>query len=203
MAESEHFAYADGRKVFMRNRLEPGDLGRVVSFHGEVYGREHGLGPIFEGYVAKTVGEFAAELPGAAGQSLAQDDGAAESRAPLAASRAGKNDRIWLLSVEKEVDLVGSCAVIDRGDRLGQFRWFLVDPAYRGFGLGKRLLELALAFAKGSGYREIFLSTGDFLAPAARLYRKMGFQLEKEIYTELWEIPFHEQFYRLIFDEPK
>lgn len=172
--------------MFLRNRLFPGDAGRVISFHGEIYGREHGLGPVFEGYVAKTVGDFALRQTGAAGEGENETSGGAE--------------KIWLLSLEGSLDLTGCCAVIDGGDGRAQFRWFLIDPLFRGFGLGEDLLEQAIDFSRSAEYRELFLFTGDFLPPAARLYRKKGFILTDEKPFTDWEMAFNEQRYSLALE---
>ncbi|MFP4267281.1 MAG: GNAT family N-acetyltransferase [Spirochaetaceae bacterium] len=189
------FESVDNRAVYLRNRLFPGDVGRVISFHGEIYGREHGLGPVFEGYVAKTVGDFALRHTGTAGRTDAAKKGNDGVNGNDKAS--GRAEKIWLLSQEGSLDLVGCCAVIDAGEGKAQFRWFLIDPLFRGFGLGGRLLERAIDFARSVGYRELFLFTGDFLPSAAHLYRKKGFTLTDEKPFTDWEMHFNEQRYSL------
>ncbi|MFP4612937.1 MAG: hypothetical protein ACOCWU_05215 [Spirochaetota bacterium] len=54
---------AGGRAIYLRHHFLPGDIGRVIRLHGGVYGKEHGLGAVFEGYVAQTVGAFTTKEP--------------------------------------------------------------------------------------------------------------------------------------------
>ncbi len=168
-------ALRDGRRVFVRSSLEPGDVGRIITFHGEVYSREHGLGQKFEGYVGRTVGKFG------------------ETYDPQ-----GDRQRIWLASPPGSRELAGCCAVLDCADEGAQFRWFLVSPVYRSAGLGRLLLEQALDFTRQAGYACIFLYTADFLPPAGMLYRSLGFSLVEEIPFDGWEVPFTQQKYQLL-----
>lgn len=170
--------------IYLRHKLQPGDLGRIITFHGTTYAREHGLGPLFESYVAQTVGDFAT-------RPLDPVDG-------NFFDASSTMNRIWLLSEEGGPELVGCCALINGGEDRAQFRWFLLDARYRGYGMGKQLLQEALDFARAGGYKEVFLYTGDFLLPAGRLYRGMGFRLVEEQAFDEWEVPNHEQKYVLI-----
>ncbi len=177
------FQRVAGKTIFLRHSLLPGDLGRIITFHAELYHREHGLGPLFEGYVAKTMGDFAAHR-------RSPDTGEY-------ADGSSKRERIWLLSEENSTDLVGCCAIIDGGENRAQFRWFLLEPRYRGAGLGRKLLQDAVDFARMGGYEEVFLLTGDFLPPAGRLYHSMGFRITEEHPFDGWEVPNNEQKYVL------
>ncbi|MFP3959071.1 MAG: GNAT family N-acetyltransferase, partial [Spirochaetaceae bacterium] len=105
--------------------------------------------------------------------------------------------RIWLLSADQSRELVGCCAVVDEGNGRAQFRWFLTHPSVRGMGLGRALLTEAVAFARETGYREMFLLTGDFLPAAAHLYRDLGFRLLEERPFEGWDFSFVERTYSL------
>jgi GNAT superfamily N-acetyltransferase len=134
--------------IAIRHELRPGDLGRVVTLHAVVYGREHGWGTRFEAYVAETIGRFGA---------------------------GGAVDRLWL--AEREGRLVGCIGIVDAPDSAAQLRWFLVDASARGVGLGRRLLELALAHCRSCGRERVFLLTAPGLEAAARRYRAAGFEL--------------------------
>lgn len=158
----------------IRHTLLPGDQGRMISFHGEVYSREHQLGKKFEGYVAETIGAFA-----------------------RCWDEEQSHQRVWLASPPGSLELAACCAVLHYSDEEAQFRWFLVDPAYRGSGLGRYLLEDARTFAHEAGYQRMFLLTSDFLPPAAALYRSIGMKLVEETPYDGWEVPFHEQRYEL------
>ncbi len=169
----QHISLRNGHTVDIRHTLLPGDLGRIISFHGEVYSREHRLGKKFEGYVAETVGSFARTW-----------------------DEQKRDQQVWLASPPGSLALAGCCALLNCSGE-AQFRWFLVDPSYRGSGLGRYLLEDAAAFARSAGYSRMFLLTSDFLPPAASLYRSIGMELTEQHPYEGWEIPFHEQRYEL------
>jgi GNAT superfamily N-acetyltransferase len=133
--------------ITLRTELRPGDLGGIVQLHGTVYAREHGFDPTFEAYVAGPLAECAL--------------------------RASPRERIWI--AERQGRLVGCVAIVDAGPRTAQLRWFLVDPAARGSGLGTRLLREAIAFSRGLGCETLVLWTVGALEAAARLYTAAGF----------------------------
>ena len=138
--------------VSIDSELRPGDLGAIVEQHGRLYAAEYRLDERFEAYVAAGVG------------------------AAAGGGRGGPPDvpaRFWL--VRERDRFMGSAAVCSAGEGLGQFRWFLLDPAIRGLGVGRRLLDLALEHSQVVGYRALFLWTFDRLDAAARLYRSAGF----------------------------
>ncbi|HZT82594.1 MAG TPA: GNAT family N-acetyltransferase [Gemmataceae bacterium] len=136
----------------LRHDLRPGDLGAIVHLHGTVYAREHGFDPTFEAYVAGPLAEFV--------------------------RRRSPRDRLWI--AERAGRLAGSVAIVGASEAEAQLRWFLVDPAARGLGLGRRLLREAVAFSRDAGYRSIFLWTVSALAAAAHLYRAAGFRKVEE-----------------------
>jgi peptidyl-dipeptidase Dcp len=73
-----------------------------------------------------------------------------------------------------------------REDRVAQLRYFLIDPAYRGIGLGGRLMESSLLFLRQQGYGFAYLWTTDEQESAISLYEKYGFSLaEEKISTRL------------------
>lgn len=154
-------------QVTVRHDLRPGDLGRVTELHGVLYAEEYGFDHTFEAYVAETIGEFGR---------VARPDG----------------DRLWL--AEGEGHLVASIAIIERERGEAQLRWFLVHPDVRGRGLGRRLVEEALAFCRDAGYTSVYLWTVSPLAPAARLYESFGFRkTEKKPRGKMWGVTLAEQ----------
>jgi GNAT superfamily N-acetyltransferase len=142
--------------IRIRHELQPGDLGMVVHLHGVIYAREYGLDTSFEPYVAK----------------------------PLADCVLDGTGRVWIAQDADRV--VGSIAMIDAGERMGQLRWFLLVPEVRGSGLGRRLLEAALAYGRERGFSRIFLWTFADLEGARRLYERAGFAVTETKTGFVW-----------------
>ena len=146
-------------QVKIRNCLKPGDLGSIVWLHGKLYEREYGFDHSFEPYVAEPLARF--------------------SRDP----RPGEG--IWV--AEREGKVLGSVAMVRYSDDIAQLRWLILAPEARGLGLGRDLVNLALDFARGSGYKSVFLWTLEFLTAAKALYESVGFKLtERKNYDRLW-----------------
>ena len=89
---------------------------------------------------------------------------------------------MWI--AEHEGKIVGTIALKDAGDE-AQLRFFLLDPEYRRLGLGKKLMELFLAFMKKCGYTSAFLITEKNLEAAASMYIKYGFKYVSSEETEM------------------
>lgn len=150
---------------------EPGDLGWVVSAHAEVYAREWGYDHTFEGLVARIVADHV------------------EAAAP-------ERERLWVATLDGR--RVGSIACV-QGDRPDEakLRILLVDPSARGHGIGARLVEECVAFARRAGYRRTVLFTVDDLVAARRLYEAAGFVLESEAPARSWGVDVVEQTWAL------
>jgi GNAT superfamily N-acetyltransferase len=129
---------------------EPGDLGWVVMAHGEVYASEFGWNIEFEALVARIVADYAA------GHDPARE-------------------RAWIAAVDDR--RLGCVFLVARDDDTAQLRILLVHPDGRGLGLGTRLVERCIQFARRVGYRRIVLWTNDPLVAARRIYLAAGFQL--------------------------
>jgi len=143
----------------IRHELRSGDLGRIVSLHGEAYAPLAGFGLRFEAYVAQTIAEYVLD-----------------------------NDargRIWL--AEQDGRLIGCTAVALRDDNTSQIRWVVVDPAARGHGLGKELVGRAVDYCKVEARNSIYLYTTDGLAESQSLYEKLGFSITSNEPDELWD----------------
>ena len=153
----------------LRHDLRPGDLGAVVQLHGVLYAREYGFDSTFEAYVAGPLAEFVL--------------------------RRSERDRFWI--AERGGRLAGCVAIVAANEREAQLRWFLVDPECRGLGLGKRLLEEAVAFSRANGYHCVLLWTVSALAAAARLYRAVGFEKVEERPGARWGVEVVEEKYYL------
>jgi N-acetylglutamate synthase-like GNAT family acetyltransferase len=155
--------------VTLRTKLKPGDLGSIVHLHGAIYAAEYGFDLTFEAYVAAPLAEFV--------------------------QRASPRERLWL--AERQGRIVGCVAIVAAGGDVAQLRWFLVDPAARGSGCGKRLLTEAVAFCKVQGYRSIILWTTSALTAAAHLYHLTGFRKVEERPGRMWGVDVVEERYEL------
>ena len=132
---------------------EPGDMGWIVQRHGALYAEEYGWDTTFEGWVA----QIAADLL------LRGDEGRA---------------RTWVAEVDGER---AGCIACGRDDDVtARLRILLVEPHARGLGLGGRLVDECLRFARRAGYRRMTLHTYDVLTEARRLYERAGFTLDHE-----------------------
>jgi ribosomal protein S18 acetylase RimI-like enzyme len=135
----------------IRRELRPGDLGAIIAHHGAVYSREYGLDATFEAHVGASV------------------VAAGERGWP------GTREGLWI--VELEGAHAGSLALTDEGSGEAALRWFVLEPALRGQGLGRRLVGEAVEQAERIGYSSIGLETFSELTAAAHLYRSHGFEL--------------------------
>ena len=147
-----------------------GDYGWIVSRHGTLYAEEFGWGEPFEGLVAGIVADFAK-----------QND--------------PKRERCWIGEVDGEN--VGCAFLVRDSDEVARIRLVLVDPKGRGLGLGTRLVDECIAFARQAGYRRITLWTHAELVAARRIYASRGFALTKsetkesfgkDVVSEHWDL---------------
>jgi GNAT superfamily N-acetyltransferase len=130
---------------------QPGDLGWVVMTHGELYATEYGWNSEFEALVARIVADYAAsEQP--------------ERQAAWIAEASGRR---------------AGCVFCVPDDERGtaKLRLLLVHPDARGHGLGGRLVDACLAFAREAGYMRMRLWTNHPLVAARRIYLERGFVL--------------------------
>jgi len=152
------------RELSLRHDLRPGDLGRLIALHGEVYRQWPGFGLEFEAFVAATVAEFGLEN--------------------------GFAGRTWLLERGTgSKELVGCSAIAHRSPRLAQLRWVLLRPELCGGGLGKRLIETALTYCRETGFERVYLETTGGLEASSALYRKLGFRETDNRTAPMWREP--------------
>jgi DNA-binding MarR family transcriptional regulator/N-acetylglutamate synthase-like GNAT family acetyltransferase len=132
---------------------QPGDIGWAVQKHGEFYAREYGFDESFEALAAEIGSKFLKEFD-------------------------PKKERAWI--AEKDGENVGCVFLVKQSDEVARLRMLLVDPKARGLGIGKRLVEECIRFARNKGYKKITLWTNDILVTACHIYRETGFKLVAE-----------------------
>jgi GNAT superfamily N-acetyltransferase len=89
-------------------------------------------------------------------------------------------ERLWIADLDGE--RVGCVFVVRNADdpTVAQLRCLLVDPKGRGLGIGTRLVDESVSFARAAGYRAMMLWTNDTLVSARRIYEAAGFKLDHE-----------------------
>lgn len=140
------------KDITIRDHLLPGDIGFVINSHGEMYKTEYGYSVDFEHYVAKGMVEFMDQYN---------------------PSRNG----VWIC--EHSGNKIGFLLLMDRGEA-AQLRYFFLFSAYRGIGLGKRLMDLFMKYLHQKGFKSCYLWTTNEQLAAARMYQAYGFRLVQE-----------------------
>ncbi|HEV7208097.1 MAG TPA: GNAT family N-acetyltransferase [Mycobacteriales bacterium] len=149
--------------VAIRALGQPGDLGWVVLVHGEVYAHEFGWDSSFEALVARIVADYAA----------GPEDG----------ERAAGRQAAWIADVGgRRVGCVFCLPAASSPEEpsTAQLRLLLVHPQGRGHGLGGRLVDACVEFARDAGYQRIRLWTNDPLVAARGIYLDRGFVLGEQ-----------------------
>ncbi|WP_194892464.1 bifunctional helix-turn-helix transcriptional regulator/GNAT family N-acetyltransferase [Catenulispora pinisilvae] len=152
----------------------PGDYGWAVERHGALYAAERDFDESFEADVAQIVADYA---------------------------RSHDPERVAFWIAEALGRRVGCVALVrrptDDGVDTAQLRILLVEPSARGLGVGWRLVEECVAFARKAGYRRVVLYTVDGLSAAHRIYRAVGFEIVQQEAVQMWGHHLVEQEWRL------
>jgi DNA-binding MarR family transcriptional regulator/GNAT superfamily N-acetyltransferase len=158
------------RRSYNVRHHRPGDMGWVVARHGSLYASEYGYDMRFEALVAEIVAHFVQNFD-------------------------SKRERCWIAEMDGEP--VGSVFLVKLTDKVAKLRLLLVEPRARGLGIGKRLVDECIRFARERGYKKIKLWTQSELDAARGIYRAAGFTIigrkrhrdfGKPLVAETWEL---------------
>ena len=141
---------------------KPGDFGWIVKRHAELYAQEYGWIAPFEGVCSQIVADFINTFD-------------------------AERERCWIAELDGEN--VGSIMLAKESGDIARIRLLLVDPKARGLGLGTRLTDECIRFARQAGYKKITLWTHSVLTAARHIYQKAGFKLMRTEAHESWSKP--------------
>jgi DNA-binding MarR family transcriptional regulator/GNAT superfamily N-acetyltransferase len=143
----------ESKAPYLLRPHQPGDMGWVIHRHGVLYAREYGYDERFEALVAEIAAKFIQNFD-------------------------AKRERCWI--AEKDGEIAGSVFLVKQSKAVAKLRLLLVEPAARGLGIGKRLVEECIRFARQAGYRTITLWTQEELHAAQHIYERAGFRMVRE-----------------------
>ena len=161
---------AQERPAVIIRPLQPGDLGWVVSRHGTLYAQEYHWDISFEGFVAQIAADYLKNLD-------------------------PQKENGWIAEVNGEN--AGCVFLVKKSDEVAKLRMLLVEPSARGLGIGKRLVQECIRFARQCGYRKMTLWTQSFLLAARHIYQQAGFRLTEsaanhefgqDLISETWDL---------------
>jgi DNA-binding MarR family transcriptional regulator/GNAT superfamily N-acetyltransferase len=161
---------AEPKLPYLLRTHQPGDMGWVIHRHGVLYAEEYGFDEAFEALVARITAGFIQNFD-------------------------AKRERCWI--AERDGAIVGSVFLVKKTDRVAKLRLLLVEPSARGLGIGGRLVDECIRFARQAGYRKITLWTQSILDAARYIYQKAGFRVVKrephqsfghKLVGETWEL---------------
>jgi DNA-binding MarR family transcriptional regulator/GNAT superfamily N-acetyltransferase len=143
----------ESKAPYILRTHQPGDIGWIIHRHGALYAQEYGWDESFEALVAEVASDFLKNFD-------------------------AKRERCWVAEVDGEI--VGSVFLVKKSASVAKLRLLYVEPKARGLGIGKRLVEECLRFARQAGYRKVTLWTNSVLHAARKIYQEAGFTLTSE-----------------------
>jgi DNA-binding MarR family transcriptional regulator/GNAT superfamily N-acetyltransferase len=164
-------AETDRATPYLLRAHQAGDMGWVIHRHAAIYAREWGYNAEFEALVARICADFLDHLDPA-------------------------REHCWI--AERDGAIVGSVFLVRKSKTVAKLRLLLVEPEARGLGIGRRLIDECIRFARQAGYRKITLWTQSDLDAARRLYQQAGFRCvhtkahhsfgRKNLVAETWDL---------------
>jgi len=167
---------------YLLRQHQPGDLGWIVQRQAILYVREYGWDDTYEALAADIVAQFI------------------KSYDP-------KRERCWI--AEKDSARIGAVLVAKGSEEIAKLRLLHVEPQARGLGIGKRLVQECINFARFAGYQKMTLWTQSILSAARHIYEEAGFRRVKEeqhhsfgkdLTGETWEIDLRSTSYEALGD---
>lgn len=155
---------------YLLRQHQPGDMGWIVHRQAILYAEEYGWDGTYEALAAEIVAQFIKNYD-------------------------PNRERCWI--AEKDGARVGAVFVAKASDEIAKLRLLHVEPEARGLGIGKRLVEECVRFARQAGYSKMTLWTQSILHAARHLYKHAGFQVVseeqhhrfgKDLAAETWEL---------------
>jgi DNA-binding MarR family transcriptional regulator/GNAT superfamily N-acetyltransferase len=161
----------ESKTPYILRAHQPGDMGWVAHRHGVLYAQEYGYDDRFEALVAEITAKFIQHFD-------------------------PRRERCWM--AEKDGEIVGSVFLVKKSKTVAKLRLLLVEPSARGLGIGKRLVDECIRFARQAGYRKMVLWTQSELPVARHIYEQAGFRVVQEkphsswgrddLVSEIWEM---------------
>ena len=144
---------AEPKIPYLLRPLQVGDIGWITRRQGMLYAQDYGWDETYEALVAEILAAFVKSFD-------------------------PKWERSWI--AERDGEVVGSVFVVRKSPELAKLRLLYVEPSARGLGIGKRLVEECIGFARAKGYKTLTLWTNDILTAARHIYQVAGFKLIEE-----------------------
>ncbi|TPN01356.1 helix-turn-helix domain-containing GNAT family N-acetyltransferase [Mesorhizobium sp. B2-1-3A] len=144
---------AEPRIPYLLRPLQVGDIGWIIRRQGMLYAQDYGWDETYEALVAEILAAFVKSFD-------------------------PKWERSWI--AERDGEVVGSVFVVRKSPKVAKLRLLYVEPSVRGLGIGRRLVEECIGFARAKGYKTLTLWTNDILIAARHIYQAVGFRLTEE-----------------------
>ena len=155
---------------YLLRQHQPGDMGWIVHRQAILYAEEYGWDGTYEALAAEIVAQFIKNYD-------------------------PKFERAWV--AEKDGERVGAVFVAKGSEEIAKLRLLHVEREARGLGIGKKLVEECIRFARQAGYQKMTLWTQSILGAARHIYKNAGFQVVheeshhsfgKDLTAETWEL---------------